>query len=82
MAIPGVWLCLLAACGGSTPADLAPPAAVLMAPCAGPVALPHRDATQAEVEHWWGRDRSALRDCAARHGLLAEWAGGQLSATP
>lgn len=73
-------LCLLAACSGSTPADLAPPPEALMAPCAAPMALPLRDATQAEVERWWGRDRSALRACAARHGALVGWAEGQLSA--
>jgi len=78
--MPTVCLCLLAACGGSTPADLAPPPEALTAACAGPVALPHRDATQAEVERWWGRDRSALRACAERHALLADWAAGQLAA--
>jgi hypothetical protein len=74
------WLCLLAACAGSTPADLSPPPDALLASCAAPLSLPDRDATQAEVERWWGRDRSALRACAARHGGLVAWAEGQLAA--
>ncbi|MBK5928583.1 hypothetical protein [Rhodobaculum claviforme] len=64
------------------PADLAPPPPALVAPCAAPVALPDRDATQAEVERWWGADRAALGDCAARHALLADWAAGQIAARP
>ena len=82
MTIPGVSLCLLAACGASAPADLTRPPPELMAACGVPVALPDRAATQAEVERWWGADRSALRSCGARHGLLAEWAAGQLAARP
>ncbi len=70
-------LCLLAACNGSTPAELAPPPAALLSPCERPASLPGRDATQAEVERWWGADRSALRACADRHQLLADWALGQ-----
>lgn len=78
--MPAGWLCLLAACSGSTVADLAPLPEALTAPCPAPLSLPARDATQAEVESWWGRDRSALRDCAARHTLLADWAAGQAAA--
>lgn len=73
---------LLAACAASTPGDIAAPPEALMAPCAAPLRLPQRDATQAEVERWWGHDRSALRDCAARHGLLIDWAEGQMAARP
>ncbi|MGY6634064.1 MAG: Rz1-like lysis system protein LysC [Alkalilacustris sp.] len=82
MMMPGALLCLLAACTASAPADLAPPPPALLDPCALPTPLPHRDATQAEVEHWWGEDRSALRRCGARHALLVEWATGQLAARP
>lgn len=80
--MPTGLLCLLAACSGSAPADLAPPPAAVIAPCDAPLALPRRDATQAEVERWWGRDRSALRACRARHALLAAWAVGQAAARP
>lgn len=75
-----VSLCLLGACSGSVPADLPAPPASLAVPCALPVTLPDRDATQAEAEHWWGRDRSALRNCAARHDGLVAWAEGQRAA--
>jgi hypothetical protein len=68
-------LCLLAACSVSVPVEVPPPPAALVVPCDLPLALPGRDATQAEVERWWGRDRAALRDCAERHGLLVRWAG-------
>lgn len=78
--MPILWLCLLAACGDSTAADLAPPPAALLDPCTLPLALPDRDATQSEVERWWGHDRSALRECAGRQALLAHWAAGQLAA--
>ena len=80
--MPTGCLCLLAACSGSTPADLAPPPEALTASCAVPLALPARDATQAEVERWWGRDRAELRACGERHALLADWAAGQVAAGP
>lgn len=70
----------LTACGGSTAGDITPPPDSLLPACGLPISLPHRELTQAEVEIWWGRDRSALRDCAARHELLAEWALGQIAA--
>ena len=62
---------LPAACSGSARVDPPAPPPVLQARCALPVVLPNRDATQAEVETWWGRDRTALRTCAARHDALA-----------
>ena len=66
--------CLLGACGASTPVDVPPPPAEMVSRCAAPLSLPARDATQAEVERWWGRDRAALRDCADRHAALSDWA--------
>lgn len=74
--MPAGSLCLLAACSASVPVEVQPPPAALVEPCALPLALPVRDATQAEIERWWGADRSALRNCADRHGLLARWAEG------
>jgi len=29
---------------------------------------------------FWGRNRSALRDCGERYGLLMEWVRGQVGA--
>ena len=70
----------LTACAGSIAGDLEPPPAALVAPCDEPAQLPVRTLTQAEVEVWWGRDRAALRDCGEWHGLLVEWAQGQVGA--
>ena len=58
------------------PLDLPPPPADLLAPCPAPLSLPARDATQIEVERWWGADRAALRACQGRHEALAVWATG------
>ena len=69
----------LTACLGSTGADVprpAPPPSVT-APCAVPVRLPERELTQAEVERFWGRDRSALRACGDQVKALAEWVSGK-----
>ena len=52
--------CLLTACGVSAPARPA------VAPCDAPVALPDRALSDRDVEVYWGRDRDALRTCAAR----------------
>lgn len=76
----GASLCLLAACGGSTAGDIAPPPATLVVPCAQPVQLPDGPMTQAEVEIGWGADRAALRTCGERQGLLVDWAQGQMEA--
>ena len=71
--------CLLTACGGSTvveAVDLAvPPSPSLLMPCREPVLLPERALSDREVEIFWGRDRSALRECASRHAGLAETEG-------
>jgi hypothetical protein len=69
----------LTACLGSTGADVlrpAPPPS-LTAPCPHPVRLPERELTQAEVERFWGRDRSALRACGGQVEGLAEWVAGE-----
>lgn len=72
--------CLLAACNGSTVAEIEAPPETIVRPCTPPVDLPDRDATQAEVEIWWGRDRTALRDCAERHELMVKFIAGQFAA--
>jgi len=64
----------LTACAASTvssPAIGPPPS--LMVPCVAPVKLPERALTQAEVETFWGRDRTALRRCGGRHRALVGW---------
>ena len=72
-----VLACLfLASCGsGSVETSLLKPRppASMTTPCAGPVALPERALTDAEVEVLWGRDRTALRACGERHAALAGW---------
>jgi hypothetical protein len=65
-------LCLLAGCGGSTFAELAPPPS-LTAPCPGPTALPDRGLSATEIELYWGRDRGHLRQCAGQLAGLAGW---------
>ena len=67
--------CLLTACVGST-ASVKPegPPPSLVQECRAPVALPARDASQAEVERWWRADRAALAECREKHGGLAGWA--------
>jgi hypothetical protein len=67
----------LAACSGSTPARPVPPPPSLTAPCAEPVWLPARDMTQAEVETFWGRDRTALRECGDKHAALVAYGAGE-----
>lgn len=72
-----VCACLLLVSCASTGADVvavSPPAS-LTVPCAGPVALPERALTDAEIEVMWGRDRSALRACGSRLAGLAAWPG-------
>lgn len=70
-------LLALAACSGFRAADIEPLPDTVAAPCDLPVALPLRTLTQAEVERFWGSDRDALRDCAARHGLAVAHVEGQ-----
>jgi hypothetical protein len=47
----------------------------LLERCAGPVLLPERDLTRAEVVRWWGQDRASLLACASRHAGLASAVG-------
>lgn len=64
----------LTGCADLTPGKVvavAPPASAVAA-CSAPVTLPERDLSAAEVEIYWGRDRSALRICASRHEVLAQ----------
>lgn len=61
--------CLLAGCSASTSADLPPS---LIAPAQPPVILPDRAMTMTEVEIYWGRDRSALRQCVSQVAGIAE----------
>lgn len=70
-------LALMRSCG-SIAADVAPPPDMLVLPCQEPQGLPVRTLTLGEAEVFWGRDRGALRDCGDRHGLLVEWAWGQV----
>ncbi len=65
-------LFLLAACGGSTFADLPPPPS-LTAPCPKPVTLPERELSVTEIELYWGRDRGHLRQCGEQVDALAGW---------
>lgn len=45
--------------------------ASLKAPCDRPVQIPDADLSAAQVARLWGKDRSALGNCAARHDALA-----------
>lgn len=45
-------------------------------PCAAPVSPPDRDLTQREIGDWWGRDRSALRECERRRAAAVNAIGG------
>jgi len=62
---------VLTACAASTVAILTigPPPS-LLALCAIPMNLPERALTRAEVEAFWGRDRTALRWCQGRYRVL------------
>jgi len=57
--LPLVACLVLASCGLKI-VEAKPP------PCADPVALPDRALNDQEIEVMWGRDRSALRECAKR----------------
>jgi len=57
--------CLLTGCGASISDSPAPP------PCASPVVLPERALNDQEIEVFWGRDRSALRECGTRLEVAA-----------
>lgn len=67
--------CLPLALSGCFGADVPltePPPPSLLVECPAPVAIPQRDLTATEVEVFWGRDRTALRTCADRHGALVK----------
>ena len=68
MLLPLLWV--LTACTGSTDAEPPVPPS-LLAPCAAPHALPERALSRAEVEVFWGRDRTALRRCGEQIAALA-----------
>lgn len=73
--------CAVAACSPRIAADISPPPDALLVACAEPQTWQRGQAlSQAESEIFWGRDRTALRDCADRHALLADWARGQMGA--
>ena len=55
--------CLCLASCASIKGNAGPPQVPL---CPAPVQLPARALTDQEIEILWGRDRSALRDCAQR----------------
>ena len=62
----------LASCGSTAGEVIAPPPqASMLVACAPPVALPDRALDDREIEVFWGRDRTALRECGARHEALA-----------
>ncbi len=67
---------LLASCA-STPLAVAPtltrPNAALSQNCAKPVWIEEKTLTQADVEHYWLEDRSALIACGDRLKALAGW---------
>lgn len=63
---------VLSGCFGADVPLTDPPPASLLVACTAPVAIPQRDLTATEVEVFWGRDRTALRECADRHGALAK----------
>lgn len=65
--------CLLTGCAGSIAANPPAPPPSLTLACAAPVALPERAMSDRDVEIFWGRDRTALRACAERHGALTDW---------
>lgn len=62
---------LLVGCSGSVSVKAPAPSPSLTSPCAAPVALPDRALTMTEVEVFWGRDRSALRECGSKVDGLA-----------
>lgn len=71
-------LLALTGCSVSSPVEFALPSppVLLTAACPSLQSNPGRALSQAEVEVMWGRDRTAGRACAARHGALVEWVEG------
>jgi len=81
---PVIPVLALTACAGSTGSGdpgklrIEPPAARVVQPCAGPVAIPlKRD--QGTQEAAWRRDRIALAQCRDNHALLIDWSRGVLA---
>lgn len=79
------WVVLTLALAGCaervTPVEIPPPPAMAVEACRPPVSIPVREATQAEVEQWWGRDRTSLRECGARQRVLTAWSDGIVEAS-
>lgn len=44
-----------------------------VAKCEHPQVLPERELTQADVEHYWGKDRANLRLCAKERKLIENY---------
>lgn len=67
--------CLSLASCASTPVEFARPSPPpsLTQQCANPAALPERALSDQEIEILWGRDRTALRECASRLSGLVGW---------
>jgi hypothetical protein len=63
---------MLTACLGSSSVKPSTVPPSLKSGCADPVALPDRGLNDAEIELFWGRDRSALRACGSKHNALAD----------
>lgn len=55
------------------PPKLAAPSLTALADCADPVVLKAGPATQQQVEIAWGVDDDHLRECKARHRILANY---------
>ena len=64
---------LLAGCAGSNSVEPISPPPSLTLPCKEPSDLPDRSINDQEIEVFWGRDRSALRECTSRHQGLVTW---------
>lgn len=68
---------LLQACAASTPSgeiEVGPVQQAAAEPCAGPVILPDRALSDAELEVFWRRDRIRLVNCREKHAVLADYA--------
>ena len=73
-------LSLQTACAGSIAGDVVRPSPEMAEPCTEPARLPVRALTQAEVEIYWGRDRTALRNCAEMHNAVVALIDAQADA--
>lgn len=68
---------LLTACAASIAGDVQKPSPAMQEPCQAAVVLPLRELSQSEAEVFWGRDRTSLRNCGERYGLLLEFINAQ-----